>query len=167
MGTQHGNKHADGTDGTRKSYRCLSQTRTSYKNTPSTELDRTHASGKRGRAKSAPNPSPTKRSFDNRTLVIFARSIPTPKTSNAKPPPYAKHHHIITISSCDEPNMTDNELRSWKRDHDRQQHLASLPLFNNICYKCGELLFPKCVVIRNKDNSNDIVMWSVGMYCGE
>ena len=55
--------------------------------------------------------------------------------------------------------MTDDELRLWKRYHDCQQHLASLPLFDSICYTCGELLFSKVrghLFKRNKDNMDEI-----------
>ena len=65
----------------------------------------------------------------------------------------------INITNCDKLNMSDDELRLWKRYYDRQQHLANLPLFDGICYKCGKLLFSKVRVHffkRNKDNIDQI-----------
>ena len=55
--------------------------------------------------------------------------------------------------------MTDGDLRLWKCYHNCQQHLASLPLFDGICYTCGELLFSKVrghFFQRYKDNMDEI-----------
>ena len=128
------------------------------KSNPSTELDTTQTADKGCRPKCAPKPSPTKRAFDNRTPVTLACHIPTPETTNAEPSPYTKHHHNITITNCDEPNMTDDDLRLWKCYYNQQQKLASLPLLDGICYKCRELLFSKVqghFLKKNKENEDE------------
>ena len=98
-------------------------------------------------------PPPKCKVPNNRPPITFARSIPTPK-AKVEPTWYSKIYHNISISNSDDMNMTEDDLRLWKKYHDRQRKVSETPLFDGLCYKCGELLFSKVKGHFYKKNKN-------------
>ena len=99
------------------------------------------------------NQPPKCKVLDNRPPITFARSIPTPK-AKVEPTWYSKIYHNISISNSVDMNMTEDDLRFWKKYYDRQRKVSETPLFDGLCYKCEELLFSKVQGHFYKKNKN-------------